>query len=93
MFPSRHESYGLTLLEALGAGLPALCLEHDGARSVMRDDFGALVPVHELRAAMARLLADDEMRRKMGEAARLFARNEKFSDRAAVLARLLALGS
>jgi glycosyltransferase involved in cell wall biosynthesis len=89
VFPSRHESYGLTLLEALGAGLPAVCLDHHGARSVMRDEFGAIVPASELRAALARLLANDEDRRKMGEAAREFAGNQRFSDRAAQLARLL----
>ena len=43
VFPSRHESYGLTLMEALAAGLPAVCLDTTGARSVMREEFGALV--------------------------------------------------
>jgi glycosyltransferase involved in cell wall biosynthesis len=90
VFPSRHESYGLTLLEALGAGLPAVCLDHDGARSVMREEFGALVRPGELRGAMARLLADQPARKSMGEAARKFAEGERFSDRAAELARLIS---
>ena len=89
VFPSRHESYGLTLLEALGAGLPAVCLDHHGARSVMREEFGALVRPTELRAALALLLADDSGLKRMGEAARAFAKDERFSDRAAELARLL----
>jgi glycosyltransferase involved in cell wall biosynthesis len=89
VFPSRHDSYGLTLLEALGAGLPAVCLDHDGARSVMREEFGALVKPTELRAALARLLADEGGRERIGEAARKFAEGERFSDRAAELARLL----
>ncbi len=89
VFPSRFESYGLTLLEALAAGLPAVCLDHIGARSVMRDDFGAIVPPRELRAALARLLADDAGRKRMGEAARRFAEGERFSDRAGDLARIL----
>lgn len=89
VFPSRHESYGLTLLEALGAGLPAVCLDHAGARSVMREEFGALVKPGELRGAIARLLANEAGRKKMGEAARAFAESERFSDRAAELAQLL----
>jgi glycosyltransferase involved in cell wall biosynthesis len=89
VFPSRHESYGLTLLEALGAGLPAVCLDHAGARSVMREEFGALVKPSELRDAITRLLADEAGRKKMGGAARAFAEGERFSDRAAELARLL----
>jgi glycosyltransferase involved in cell wall biosynthesis len=90
VFPSRFESYGLTLLEALASGLPAVCLDHQGARSVMRDDFGALVQPAELCSAIARLLSDEGSRKRMGEAARRFAGGERFRDRAASLARLLS---
>ena len=89
VFPSRHESYGLTLVEALAAGLPAVCLDHHGARAVMREEFGAVVQPPELGAAIARLLADEAGRKKMGQAARAFAETQRFSDRAAELARLL----
>jgi len=96
VFPSRHESYGLTLLEALAAGLPAVCLDHDGARGVMREEFGAIVPAGvsaaDLVPVLARLLADDEGRKRMGEAARAFAQRERFEDRAAELARLISEG-
>jgi glycosyltransferase involved in cell wall biosynthesis len=89
VFPSRYESYGLTLLEALAHGLPAVCLDHHGARSVMREEFGAIVQPNNLTAAIARLLADDAGRRRMGEAAREFARSQRFADRAAELAAML----
>ena len=90
VFPSRHESYGLTLMEALASGLPAACLDTTGARSVMREEFGALVQESELRAAIAALLADEGLRKRMSSAAREFARRERFQDRAAELAALLA---
>jgi hypothetical protein len=73
----------------LAAGLPAVCLDHHGARAVMRPEFGALVQPSELRGAVARLLSDDAGRKKMGKAAREFAEGEKFSDRAALLAEWL----
>ena len=90
VFPSRHESYGLTLMEALAAGFPAVCLDTTGARSVMREEFGALVPPSGLRAAIATLLADEGRRKQMGTAAREFARSQRFSDRAAELADIIA---
>jgi len=89
LFPSRHESYGLTLMEALAAGLPAVCVDSSGARSVMREEFGALVPASGLRTAIASLLADEGRREQMGSAAREFARAQRFEDRAAELAHLL----
>lgn len=89
VFPSRHESYGLTLMEALAAGVPAVCLDHHGARSVMREEFGAIVPAARLQTGIQRLLVDEEGRRTMAAAAQSFARNQRFSARAAELAALL----
>ncbi len=96
VFPSRHESYGLTLLEALRAGVPSVCLDHHGARAVMRPEFGELVPagsrsatIEGLRRAIARLLGDAPARARMGEAARDWAETQRFADSAARVARLL----
>ena len=89
VFPSRHESYGLTLVEALRAGLPAVCLDHHGAREVMRSDCGLLVKPPQLRNAIARLLADPDLRASMSQAARAYGAGLRFSDSAARLAGLL----
>jgi len=98
IFPSRHESYGLTLVEALASGLPAVCVDHHGARAifdkdalaVMRESFGELVAPGQLREAIASLLSDPERRRRMSESARAFARTQRFSDQAAQLASIIS---
>lgn len=87
VFPSKHESYGLTLLEALHAGLPAVCLDHSGAREVMRPEFGRVVQAEGLRAAVEELLAAD--RAAMSKAAAHYAHNQLFSSTAARLAALM----
>lgn len=92
VFPSRHESYGLTLVEALRAGLPAVCLDHHGAREVMRPDCGLLVPESRLRAAVASLLLDPERRAGMRRAAREYGATLRFSDSAARLADIISPG-
>jgi glycosyltransferase involved in cell wall biosynthesis len=89
VFPSLHESYGLTLVEALGAGLPAVCLDHSGARSVMRPEFGRMVQPSGLLDAISSLLEDEKARREMGCAARDFAATQRFSASAAKLAEIL----
>src|SRR6185312_12047953 len=35
VFPSRHESYGLTLCEAIAAGVPAITTDHYSARELL----------------------------------------------------------
>lgn len=87
VFPSRHESYGLTLLEALAAGLPAVTLNHDGARTVMRPEFGDMVPVADLILAIERLLRDPVRRAECGRAAQAWAQTQPFSRTASTLAQ------
>jgi glycosyltransferase involved in cell wall biosynthesis len=89
VFPSRHESYGLTLLEALAAGVPAVCLDHHGARSVMKEEFGVIVQPSGLIPAIKRLLNDHNLP-QMRVSARLYALKNRFPDQAATLAKLLA---
>jgi glycosyltransferase involved in cell wall biosynthesis len=93
VFPSRHESYGLTLMEALAAGVPAVCLDHQGSREVMKAEMGRMLGEGEsLWRAVAEVLADAEGRRRMGEAAREYAAARPFSGSAARLAEWLKEG-
>lgn len=93
VFPSRHESYGLTLMEALAAGLPAVCLEHQGSREIVRREFGVMIPVDEARAGLkreiARLLAEPAKRAAMSRAALRYAASAPFALAAERLAELL----
>ncbi len=44
VFPSRHESYGLTLAEALAAGVPVVSTAHYSARDLVPPAAGLVVP-------------------------------------------------
>lgn len=96
VFPSRHESYGLTLLEALREGKPVLCTPTSGAREVFQESFGVMIPpVPEssfpahLLEGLKRLLSPSQLE-AMGKAAAAWSQTQRFSATAARLAKLLS---
>jgi glycosyltransferase involved in cell wall biosynthesis len=74
VMPSREEGPSLALLEAMAAGLPIVATDVPGNRELVSDDVDALlVPVGDadaLSAAIGRLLAERELARALGAAAR-----------------------
>jgi glycosyltransferase involved in cell wall biosynthesis len=72
--PSRWEGMPYVALEALAAGRPVVATAVDGAREVVDDQTGALVPIEapaELARALARVLAlSSERRGAMGDTGR-----------------------
>lgn len=74
VFPSYTETFGNVTLEAMASGLPTICADATGSRSlVVPGRTGFLAPPHdaELFAAhVERLVTDTELRRSMSEAAR-----------------------
>ena len=89
VFPSRHESYGLTMLEAMQAGLPVVCLDHAGARAVMRPEFGEMTTANGLRKALTEMLSDDSRRASAAAAAKAYASGHPFAKSAGRLAELI----
>lgn len=95
--PSRSEPWGMTLNEAAAAGLPLVASEAAGAAwdLVEHGGNGFRVPAGEpapLRHALARLVEDDELRRRAGERSRELVRRfapEAWADAVAGLARRL----
>jgi glycosyltransferase involved in cell wall biosynthesis len=74
LLTSRVESFGLTLIEAMGAGVPAVAYDcPNGPREVIEDGItGLLVPadnIDELASALRKLIENTELRHEMGERA------------------------
>jgi type III pantothenate kinase len=84
--PSRREGYGVAAREAMAHGRPVVATRVGGLVDAVEDGVtGLLVPPRDsaaLRGAIERLLADPELRRRLGAAARRAA-EERFSWRAA----------
>lgn len=80
VFPSRLETFGIVLLEALAFGVPVVASNAGAARSILGDGaYGQLLPelnVPALRAALERVLADPATALARAEAGRAhFERN------------------
>lgn len=69
----RPEAFGISLVEAQAAGLPIVTSAIGGALEIVDDTCGSLVApgdIDGLAAALRQLLADTEMRARLGRAAR-----------------------
>jgi glycosyltransferase involved in cell wall biosynthesis len=80
--PSRREGFGVACLEAMAHARPVIATDVGGLRDLVVDgETGLVVPPQDpdaLRVALQRLLGDEELRRRLGMAARERAR-ERFS--------------
>jgi glycosyltransferase involved in cell wall biosynthesis len=83
------EAFGLTLIEALQAGLPVVTSAMGGATEVVNDSCGILVTpgsIADLASALRLLVDDPQLRRRMGASGP--ARARELTDPAAQLSRL-----
>ena len=78
--PSRREGFGVACLEAMAHARPVVATAVGGLRDLVVDgETGLVVPLRDtgaLRAALERLLADRELRRRLGAAGRERARRD-----------------
>jgi glycogen(starch) synthase len=74
VFPSRWESFGFVVLEAMAAGRAVVCTDNGGmAELVDRGQYGLLVPPkspRDIAAQVNRLLDDSKLRHELGHKAR-----------------------
>ena len=82
--PATMEGLGVSLLQASAAGVPIVASRAGGVAEAVRDGVnGLLVPPGDapaLGAALSRLLADADLRRRLGAAGRILIRDEFSAD-------------
>ena len=80
--PSRAEPFGLSIIEAMAAGIPVIATMSEGAREIIEDDkTGRLVPIGDVEAlakTIGELLADRKRRDRLKANAERVVR-ERFS--------------
>jgi glycosyltransferase involved in cell wall biosynthesis len=92
------EPFGLAFVEALGAGLPVVTVGLGGAREIVDESCGLLVPRDDpgaLANALQTIVEDDRLRARLGDAAPARARNlcdpassrQRLADALAAMAR------
>src|SRR5437867_11347254 len=95
--PSPKEGWGLTVIEAGASGTAVVAADSPGLRdSVRRDETGLLVPYGDdarLTEALARVLLDAGLRRRLGEAGIEWARRFRWPECAARSLDALASGA
>lgn len=73
-FPSRREAFGVALLEAMAAGVPAVAARVGGIPEFARDGENALLvaadDAEQLAAALVRLVGEPDLRRRLVEGGR-----------------------
>jgi len=74
VFPSKAEAFGMALVEAMAMGLPVVAYYSDGVLDILEDrkDGISVAPGHpeKLAEAIIHLLSDEDLRRRLGKAAR-----------------------
>jgi len=99
LMPSLREGFGLSMLEAMGQGVPIIGSAVSAIPEVIADgETGLLCPARDvdaLAAAMAKLLTDPALRERMGAAGRArleahFRAERMVNETAALYERLLA---
>lgn len=90
--PSRFDTFGLAVLEAMAGGLPAIVTETVGAKDLLDHGLNGFVlpanPLPEDIASILTLLMDNEKRAVMGENAKLAAFAKDWNDTAEQIAEL-----
>lgn len=76
--PSHSESFGLAILEAMASGKAIVATETEGAKELLQDKFGSLVPINDpvgLAGKICGLLDDENTRKLLGEKFQQIARD------------------
>jgi D-inositol-3-phosphate glycosyltransferase len=83
VMPSHYESFGMVALESMACGTPVIASRVGGLASLVRDgETGYLVPAEspaDLADRIRTLLADDDLRLRLGRQAAVYARQYRWS--------------